>query len=131
MGLVAIGIDTNGKGIMSLITSIRNQQQNLINQNPASITITRKSKVSDGAGGWITTTTTVTAQVIRIYFKKTRTLNIADGGWHSVKVTKAIAPYDANIKKYTANNEDTFTHNGKTWRVFDVEDRTVLGQVVS
>jgi hypothetical protein len=115
---------------MSLVTSIRLRQQNLIDQNPASVTITRKAKTSDGAGGWVTTTTTITAQTIRIYFKKTRTLNISDGGWHSVKVTKAIAPYNANIKKYTANNEDTFTHNGKTWRVFDVEDRTVLGEVV-
>jgi hypothetical protein len=92
--------------------------------------ITRKAKISDGAGGWVTTESTLATQVIRIYYKKTRTLNIADGGWHSVKVTKAIAPYDADIKKYTANNEDTFTHNEKTWRVFDVEDRTVLGEVV-
>ena len=113
-----------------LVTSTRLRQQNIIDQNPASIMITRKAKISDGAGGWVTTTTTITAQTIRIYFKKTRTLNISDGGWHSVKVTKAIAPYNANIKKYTANNEDTFTHNEKTWRVFDVEDRTVLGEVV-
>lgn len=113
-----------------LVTSTRLRQQNIIDQNPASIMITRKAKISDGAGGWVTTESTLATQVIRIYYKKTRTLNIADGGWHSVKVTKAIAPYDADIKKYTANNEDTFTHNGKTWRVFDVEDRTVLGEVV-
>jgi len=115
---------------MSLITSIRNQQENIINQNSAEITITRKSKVSDGAGGWTTSTSTLAVQTIRIYSKRVRTLNIADGGWHTVRVTKAVAQYDANILKYSSTNEDRFTYGSKAWRVFDVIDRYTKGQIV-
>jgi len=115
---------------MSLITSTRNQQTNIINQNPASITITRKSKTSDGAGGWISTTLTLAAQTIRIYFKRTRTLIVEEGGYHSVRVTKAIAKYDANILKYSSTNEDTFIYGGNNWRIFDVIDRYVKGSIV-
>jgi len=115
---------------MSLITSTINQQTNIINQNPASIVITRKSKVSDGAGGWTSSESTLDSQDIRIYSKRTRTLVVEEGGYHSVRVTKAIALYDADVLKYSATNEDKFTHGGKTWRIFDVIDRYVKGSIV-
>jgi len=115
---------------LSLITSIRNQQENLINQNPASIVITRKSKVSDGAGGWTSSTEDLDSQDIRIYSKRTRTLVVEEGGYHSVRITKAIALYNADVQKYSSTNEDKFTHGGKTWRIFDVIDRYVKGSIV-
>ena len=67
---------------MSVITSTRNQQTNIIEQNPASIVITRTAKVSDGAGGYTTSTPTLDSQDIRIYSKRTRILTIDDGGYH-------------------------------------------------
>ena len=115
---------------MSLVTSIRNQQTNIINQNPASIIITRTSKVSDGAGGWTSSTSNLAAQTIRIYSKRVRTLVVEEGGYHSVRVTKAVAKYDANILKYSSTNEDTFTYGGKTYRVFDVIDRYTKNSIV-
>ncbi len=115
---------------MSLITSTRNQQENIIAQNPASIVITRISKVSDGAGGYNTSTAAFYSQDIRIYFKRTRVLVIDDGGYHSIRVTKGIAKYDANILKKSATNEDRFIHNNKNYRVFDVKDITCKGSVV-
>jgi len=115
---------------MSLITSTRNQQTNIINQNPTSITITRKAKVSDGAGGWTSSTSNLAAQTIRIYSKRVRTLVIEEGGYHSIRVTRAIAKYDANILKYSSSNEDTFSFGGKTWRVFDVIDRYAKGSIL-
>jgi len=115
---------------MSVITSTRNQQTNIIAQNPASIVITRKSKVSDGAGGWTSSESTLDSQDIRIYSKRTRTLVVEEGGYHSVRVTKAIALYDANVQKYSSNNEDKFTYGGKDWRIFDVIDRYVKGSIV-
>jgi len=115
---------------MSVITSTRNQQSNIIAQNPASIVITRKSKVSDGAGGWTSSESTLDSQDIRIYSKRTRTLVVEEGGYHSVRVTKAIALYDANVQKYSSNNEDKFTYGGKDWRIFDVIDRYVKGSIV-
>ena len=115
---------------MSIITSTRNQQINIINQNKASIVITRTSKVSDGAGGWTTSTSTLASQDIRIYSKRTRTLVIEEGGYHSVRITKGLALYDADVNKYSSTNEDKFTYASKTWRVFDVIDRYIKGSIV-
>ena len=115
---------------MSVITSTRNQQTNIINQNTASIVITRTAKVSDGAGGYTTSTSTIASQDIRIYSKRVRTLVIDDGGYHSIRITKAIAKYDANILKKSATGEDKFTFASKTWRVFDVIDRYIKGSIV-
>jgi len=115
---------------LSLVISTRARQSTIIVQNPASIVITRKSKVSDGAGGWTSSTATLDSQTIRIYSKRTRTLVIEEGGYHSVRITKAIALYDADVQKYSSSNEDKFTHGGKTWRIFDVIDRYVKGSIV-
>jgi hypothetical protein len=114
---------------MSVITSVRNQQANIIAQNPAPIVITRKAKTLS-SGAWSVSESTLDSQDIRIYYKKTRVLSVSDGGWHSIRVTKAIALYDADINAYSANNEDKFTHDGKTWRVFDVENVKVAGETV-
>ena len=115
---------------MSLVISTRNQQTNIINQNPTSIIITRIEKVSDGAGGYTTSTSTIASQDIRIYFKRTRTLVIDDGGYHSIRVTQAIAKWDARVKKKSSTNEDKFTFDGKAYRIFDVIDRYVKGSIV-
>ena len=115
---------------MSVIISTRNQQTNIIAQNPASIVITRKAKVSDGAGGYTTSTSTLASQDIRIYSKRTRTLVVEEGGYHSVRITKAIAKYDADVNKYSSTNEDKFTFASKTYRIFDVIDRYIKGSIV-
>ena len=115
---------------MSVITSTRNQQSNIINQNKAAIVITRTAKASDGAGGWETTTSTLASQDIRIYSKRTRTLSIDDGGWHTVRITKGLAKYNADINKYSADNKDVFTFDGKNYQVFDVINRRIKGEIV-
>ena len=115
---------------MSVITSTRNQQATIIAQNPASIIITRTAKVSDGAGGWESTSSTIASQNIRIYSKNTRTLSVNDGGWHTIRVTKGLAKYNANVLKYSSTNEDKFTFGGKTYRIFDVIDQRVKGEIV-
>jgi len=114
---------------MSLIQSTRNQQENIINQNLASIVITRIAKVSDGTGGWTTVPSTLDSQDIRIYSKRTRTLVVDDGGWHSIRVTKGVAKYDADVLKYGSDNEDKFTFGSKTYRIFDVMDRYIKGSI--
>ncbi|MBA7552190.1 hypothetical protein ES705_44745 [subsurface metagenome] len=116
--------------IMSLILSTRNQQINIINQNKASIIITRTAKVSDGAGGYVTTPTILDSQDIRIYSKRTRTLVIDEGGYHSIRVTLAIAKYDADILKKSATNEDKFIYDSKNYQIFDVIDRYVKSSIV-
>jgi len=115
---------------LSLVTSIRNQQENIINQNSASIVITRTSKTSDGAGGWISSTSNLSAQDVRIYFKRSRTLNIDDGGWYSVRVIKMLCKYNADVKAESANNKDEFTYGGKSYKIYDVKDIYTKGSIV-
>jgi len=115
---------------MSVITSTRNQQINIINQNKASIIITRTEKTSDGAGGWTTSITVLDSQDIRIYSKRTRTLVVEEGGYHSVRITKGLALYDADMKKYSSINEDKFTYGNKTYQIFDVIDRYIKSSIV-
>ena len=114
---------------MSIIVSTRARQATIIAQNPAAIIITRVSKTSDGAGAYTSTTSTLASQDIRIYSKSTRTLSIDDGGFHTVRVTRGVAKYDANVLKYSSNNEDKFTFGGKTYRIFDVIDRYIKGSI--
>jgi len=115
---------------MSLITSTRNQQANLINQNKASIVITRTTKISDGAGGYSTSTEDLDSQDVRIYNKRSRTLSVTDGGWHSERVVKMLCKYNADVKAESATNKDTFTHNSKNYKIHDVKDIFTKGSVV-
>lgn len=114
---------------MSLVTSIRERQYDLIEQNPADITINRVTRTEYG-GGWTETSSTVAEQTVRIYNKKVRALNLTTGGWHSQRLDKMIAEYDADIKKESATNLDTFTHNGIKYKVVDVKPITTDGEVV-
>ena len=115
---------------MSVVTSTRLRQTSLIEQNKASIVITRTAKTSDGAGGYSTSTSTLASQDIRIYSKRTRTLVIDEGGYHTVRVIKGVAKYDADIEKYSSDNEDKFTFGSKNYRVFDVMDQRIKGEIV-
>jgi tRNA G18 (ribose-2'-O)-methylase SpoU len=115
---------------MELYEILRNQQDNLINDNAASIVISRITRSDDGAGGFKETPSTLAAQNIRIYNKNTRVLSIVDGGWHSQRVTKAVAKYDANIKKESATYLDTFSYGGIAYKVQDVKPIYNQGYVV-
>jgi len=115
---------------LSLITSTRARINDVINQNPTTITITRTTKSSDGAGGYSTSTSTLSAQTVRIYRKKTRVLNVDEGGWHSSVITKMLAKYDADVQEKTATNTDSFTYDGNTYEVKHVENRYINGSIV-
>ena len=105
---------------MSVVTSTRERQSSLIEQNKASIVIARETSTSDGAGGYTTSTTNLASQDIRIYNKKARVLNIDTGGWSTKRITLGLAKFDANINPETVTNKDTFTYGGKTYIVKDV-----------
>lgn len=115
---------------MSLIASVRNNQINLINQNKASIVITRTSKVSDGAGGYTISTEDLASQDVRIYNKRTRILNVETGGYSSSRITKMIAKYDADVKRKTATNTDKFSYDDKTYEIKDVKNVYTKGSIV-
>jgi len=115
-----------------LYESIRTTQQHLINQNPASIIISRitRTRPTNGDGGVLETPSTLSAQTVRIYNKRTRVLNIDEGGYHIRRVTKMIAEYDADLKAESDTYLDKFTYGGKTYKIVDVKDITTQGQIV-
>lgn len=115
---------------MELYEAIRNRQADVIAQNSASIIISRTARTDDGAGGYTNTTTTKTAQVMRIYNKNTRILNVVDGGYQAQRLTKMIAKYDADILSESATNLDTFTYGSKNYKVKDVKDIYTQGYIV-
>lgn len=107
---------------MSLATSIRNQQANLIAQNTTAAVITRTTKTKKTSGGYSTSDSALASQDIRIYSKKTRVLDKDTGGWSTKRMIKGIAKYNADVNPETATNKDTFTFGGKTYIVKDVRD---------
>jgi hypothetical protein len=115
---------------MQLYESIRTRQANIIAQNSASIVITRTSKTDDGAGGYTNTTSTKSAQNMRIYNKNTRVLTVDDGGYHAQRLTKMIAHYNADILSESATNLDTFTYGSKQYKVKDVKPIMTQGYIV-
>ena len=108
--------------MVELYEKIRNLQSDVINQNKASIVISRITRTDDGAGGYSEATTTLASQDVRIYFKQSRTLLVNDGGYHSERVTKMIAKWNASVLPESATNLDKFSYGGKTYKIYDVKD---------
>jgi hypothetical protein len=119
---------------MEIYKGIRQKQENIINDNPTSITITRTTKASDGAGGWTESTTTLDAQTVRLYTKGTvseiTSTDVAESGYTQVTILKMLAEYDADVERKTADNTDTFTANGRNYEIVDVLDVMVGGEIV-
>jgi hypothetical protein len=113
-----------------LYISVRNMQDSFINQNKASITITRTTRTAADDGGYTSETSTVKSQDVRIYAKSTRVLTNDDGGYHAQRLTKMIAKYNADILSESATNLDTFTYGSKQYKVKDVKDIYTGGQIV-
>jgi hypothetical protein len=112
-----------------LYISVRNMQDSFINQNKASITITRTTRTEAADGGYTSSLSIIDAQDVRIYDKSTRVLTNDDGGYHAQRLTKMIAKYDADILSESATNLDVFTYGGKKYKVKDVKDIYTQGQV--
>ena len=116
---------------MELYESIRLRQDNIINQNKAQIIISRTTRISDGAGGWLEPDpVNLPVQDFRIYNKRTRVLNVTEGGWHSQRITMMIAKYDANIEAENETFLDTFSYGDKDYKVTDVKDVYTQGYIV-
>ncbi len=118
---------------MTLITSIRDRQTQLINQNPASIVITRVTKTRNTGGGFDEASSVKAAQTVRIYDKGEREILVAEPGFSTTRTTKMIAKFDADIKASKDANEvvvDTFPYDSKTYEVKDVKNEYANGSIV-
>ena len=113
-----------------LVDSIRARQTELINQNPASIVITRVTKTRNTGGGFDDSSDVKDAQTVRIYDKGEREILVAEPGFSTTRTTKMIAQYDADILDRSATNVDTFPYDGKTYEVKDVKNVYTFGSIV-
>ena len=115
---------------MEIYEDVRFQQDRIINQNKASIIISRTTRTDDGAGGWIETITNLPSQDFRIYNKRTRVLNVNEGGYHSQRITQLIAKWDADIEAECETFLDTFSYGDKDYKIVDVKDIFTQGFIV-
>ena len=118
---------------MELYESIRLQQDRIINQNKASIIISRTTRTDDGAGGWTESDPTpLASQDVRIYAKLryTKVVNISEAGWTVKKTQKMIAKWDADIESENETFLDTFSYKDKDYKVVDVQNMLTQNYVV-
>lgn len=118
--------------MVELYESVRNQQSTLINQNPASIVITRNTRTRNSMQGFDEATSTLTAQTVRIYSKLryVKVVNVNEAGWTIRKTQRMIAAYNADLKSENETYLDTFSFGGKTFKIVDVKDVYTQGQIV-
>ena len=119
---------------MTILEAIRAKQDKIINDDKTSIVITRVSKTEGDAGGYTQSTSTLDSQDVRLYRVSTAraVLNttVNEGGYVQTSTQKMLAKYDADVKRKTATNTDTFTVGTKTYEVIDVIDITVGSNIV-
>lgn len=117
---------------MELYESVRNSQSYIINQNPASIVITRITRTRNAHQGLTETTSTLAAQTVRIYAKTqyVKVISVNDAGFQVYKFQKMIAYYNANFQAESELYLDKFSYNGKTYKIVEVNDVLTQNQIV-
>lgn len=117
---------------MELYESIRTRQDDIINQNPASIVITRTTRTRNSMQGFDEATTTLAAQTVRIYskFRYIKIVNVSEAGWTVRKTQRMIAKYNADLKAESETYRDTFSYNSKTYKIIDISDVLTQNYVV-
>lgn len=103
----------------------------IIADNPVSIVITRKTYTLAN-GKRSKATSTLSAQTVRLYSTKgTRSRSGDDNRWTWEREVKMLCAYDADVKAHSNEYEDTFSANGVTYLVKDVNDVRWNGAIVS
>lgn len=104
----------------------------MINDNPSTITITRKIwTVANGKRS--SASSTIAAQTVRLYARN-KPVRITEGDefrYTKVREVGMLCQYNANVKEHSQENEDTFTLDSKTYRILDVRDIKWNGEVIS
>ncbi len=113
---------------MDIVALRRKLTADSIAFNPVSITLTRMTKTSDGAGGWIETPTALPVQSLRIFLSnQSATKDLAsEGGQVQVKQHGMLCAWDADVAK-----GDEFVFGGRRYRVHKTDPVRVAGEIVS
>lgn len=105
----------------------RDLTEKAISINPSQVQLTRKGKVSDGAGGWTENADIlVPVQVFRIFISSGHKEVSQEGGTFQIKSWEMLCPWDANISK-----DDRFEDNYQKYRVVKITPIRYLGELIS
>lgn len=101
-----------------------------IARNPADIVIRRTREVGDGAGGSYRETVELPAQTVRIFMSTFAGTDAKDstgsGGHIQTQRWGLLAMWDADI-----NKGDTFTHQGRQFRIRSISPASTGGQTTA
>jgi hypothetical protein len=113
------------------VRNARRMIMDTIKGDPIYITITRTTRTADNAGGYTEATTTVAEQAARMYSKSSMSVIPNEGGIARGISTRLLMVHDADVKRETEVNLDTFVVDTDTYKVVDVKLNTQNGMVVS
>jgi hypothetical protein len=106
---------------------------NIIADNPSTITITRKTFTVTNGVRSAPASETLAAQTVRLYYKN-KTDRVREGDdfrFIRRRETRMLCEHDADVQEHSQTNEDTFSLDGKTYRVMDVRPVKWEGVAVS
>lgn len=114
---------------MNAMQARRNVERQIA-RNPSSIVIRRTREVDDGAGGSYRETVELPAQTVRIFMSTLTGTDAKDstglGGHIQTQRWGLLAAWDADI-----NKGDTFTHQGRQFRVRSIGPASTGGQTTA
>ena len=117
---------------MTEVELFRTTTAELINENPSTISITKKVYSDNGSGGMSETTTTLTSFIGRIFrrgFGAPEEL-VQLAGLKQREEYELLTPYDADISETSENVKQTFTVGTDTYEVTDLVVTKYQGEVV-
>lgn len=114
---------------MTFLDQLRADHERLIAENPVAITIHRVEYVDDGAGGRVKMEADLPAFTGRLMPSRQNTVEASsEAGSVTTAAWILLSPWDADLRA-GSDVEDTFTANGRRYRISRVIPRRWQGEV--
>lgn len=118
---------------MNDVQRLRADVQQIIDENPVTIQITKKEYVDDGAGGKTEVITLATEFIGRIFSTAVKPAIdiIQPAGIQHRNEYKLVAAFDAEIEEVTENVKQTFTVDDITYLITELAIIKYAGSIIS
>lgn len=113
---------------MTTLDLMRQTHQALINENLVSVTVHRVEYLDDAAGGRYKRESDLPAFIGRLVPGQSRQVIDTEAGQVQEASMLLLAPWDADVRA-GSDVQDTFTANGRSYRVRQVTPRRWQGEV--